>query len=111
MEVFVMGYERKTKMPFTFIVTSTYFDQYKNTATKLLKKYKSLELTASDYRAAGADQIRLEFRDLNEFEDILINEKKIVMSIKEMNLRLMRKGGTIFSPFHCFDLVHDVLDS
>ena len=42
-------------------------------------------------------------------ETVLKTESAIINCIKEMNLRLMRKGGTIFSKYHCFDLVHDIL--
>ncbi|MBU6339882.1 MAG: GIY-YIG nuclease family protein [Bacteroidetes bacterium] len=109
MEVFVLGYERKTKKPFTFIVlTSLFFDNDKE-LNRLCGKYKTLEAERSKYRAAGADQVRFHFSDLTELENILLNEPKVVNSIKELNLRLMRKGGTIYSPFHCFDLAKDVL--
>ncbi|HEY8657802.1 MAG TPA: GIY-YIG nuclease family protein [Hanamia sp.] len=103
MEVFVLGCEKKTKIPFCFLVITNRFHKDKKTVEKLYKKYKSLEINESNYRAAGVDQIRLNFTDLQELEKILLTENEIVMSIKEMNLRLMRKGGTIYSPFHCFD--------
>ncbi len=108
MEVFVLGCEKKTKTPFCFLVISNRFNQSKKTIDKLCKKYKSLEVYESNYRAAGADQIRLQFTDLQEFKNIMLTENEIITSIKEMNLRLMRKGGTIYSPFHCFDLANDI---
>lgn len=109
MEVFVLGYERKTKKPFTFIVLTSLFFDNDDELDRLRNIYKTLEAEQSEYRAAGADQIRFHFSDLNELENILLSESKIVTSIKELNLRLMRKGGTIYSPFHCFDLSKDVL--
>ncbi len=108
MEVFVLGCEKKTKIPFCFLVLSNKFNQSLMTIDELCKKYKSLEIEESDYRAAGADQIRLQFTDLQEFKNLLLTESEIITAIKEMNLRLMRKGGTIYSPFHCFDLVKDI---
>ncbi len=109
MEVFVLGYERKTKKVFTFIILTSLFFDNDDELNRLRGKYKTLEAEQSEYRAAGADQVRFHFSDLNELEDMLLNEPKIVNSIKELNLRLMRKGGTIYSPFHCFDLAKDVL--
>lgn len=110
MEVFVVGYERKTRQIFAFFVLSSLFFDNDNELEKLGKKYKTLEPERSDYRAAGADQICFHFSDLYELEDILMTEPMIINSIKELNLRLMRKGGTIYSPFHCFALVKDVLE-
>jgi hypothetical protein len=110
MEVFVLGYERKSKKPFTFIVLTSFFFDNDEELDRLCHNYKTLEVEGSNYRAAGADQVRFHFSDLNELEKMLLNETKIINSIKELNLRLMRKGGTIYSPFHCFDLAKDVLD-
>lgn len=109
MEVFVVGYERKTKKPFAFFVLTRPFFDDDDELDILYDKYKTLEAERSDYRAAGADQVCFHFSDLNELADILLTEPKIISSIKELNLRLMRKGGTIYSPFHCFDLAKDVL--
>jgi len=109
MEVFVSGYERKSRNPFAFLVLTSLFSENENTLERLYKTYTTLEAEQSDYRAAGTDQIRFYFSDLNELEDLLLSESEVVKSIKQLNLRLMRKGGTIYSPFHCFDLVKDVI--
>jgi len=109
MEVFVSGYERKTRKPFAFFVLTSLFFDNDTELDKLCDKYKNLEAGRSNYRAAGADQVLFHFSDLGELEDILLTEPKIISSIKELNLRLMRKGGTIYSPFHCFDLAKDIL--
>ncbi len=110
MEVFVLGHNKKAETPFCFInLTNRFFESNKE-LEKLLEKYKSLEIYESHYRAAGADQVCFEFSDLNEFENALLTESKIIKSVKELNLRLMRKGGTIYSPYHCFDLAKDVLE-
>ncbi|MFT4155570.1 GIY-YIG nuclease family protein [Parafilimonas sp.] len=110
MEVFVLGYERKTKKPFTFIILTSLFLDNNEELDRLFNNYKTLGAEQSKYRAAGADQIRFHFSDLDELETMLLTEPKIINSIKELNLRLMRKGGTIYSPFHCFDLAKDVLE-
>lgn len=108
MEVFVLGFEKKTKIPFCFLITTTRFIQSKNSIDVLYKKYEGLEIEESNYRAAGADQIKLHFTNLKEFRRMLLNEREIINSVKEMNLRLMRKGGTIYSSFHCFDLANNI---
>lgn len=41
---------------------------------------------------------------LNFLDDALM-----LASIKEFNLRLMRKGGCIFNRYHCFDLADQAL--
>jgi len=110
MEVFVSGYQRKTKEPFAFLILTSLFFDSEDELERLGKKYKTLEPMQSDYRAAGSDQVCFQFTDLGELEDLLLTEQKIVNSLKELNLRLMRKGGTVYSPYHCFDLVRDVLD-
>lgn len=108
MEVFVLGFNKAANKPFCFInISSRYFDE---TVLRIFTKtYKSLSIYDTNYRAAGADQICFEFSDLDEFKNFLQTETKATQSIKEMNLRLMRKGGTIYSPYHCFNLINDVL--
>lgn len=114
MEVFVMGYSKKEKFHFCFINTTRKFlddkDDIEEESLKFYKKYTALSICEIDYRAAGSDQICFSFHDVEEFERFLEQEIKVISSIKEMNLRLMRKGGTIYSPYHCFDLVHDVIN-
>ena len=109
MEVFVMGFEARTKTPFVFIILTSLFFGDDDELDRLYKKFKTLDVEISKYRAAGSDQIRFSFSDFREFEEMLLTEPNVVKSIKELNLRLMRKGGTIYSPFHCFDLAKDVL--
>lgn len=111
MEVFVVGCPKKTDITSGFIVTTYRFLNDEKDIDRIYKKYKTVDLDeTSHYRAAGDDQVRIRFSDLKEFENLLMTENDIVDSIKEMNLRLMRKGGTIYSRYHCFDLVKDVLE-
>lgn len=76
---------------------------------RILTRYLNIDFVENNYRAGGVDQVSMYFSDLNEVEDILLTEPIVVKSIKEFNLRLMRKGPTIFSKYHCFDLVKDVV--
>jgi hypothetical protein len=109
MEVFVAGYDLETKEPFAFFVLSTHFMHTAKDINRILTKYPDMDIAENNYKAAGVDQVSVYFSDLAQVEDILLTEPVVVKSIKELNLRLMRKGPTIFSKYHCFDLVHDVL--
>jgi hypothetical protein len=108
MEVFVIGYEMEHEKPFAFVVMSRALVDDDKELKRVYYKYKTIDFENSDYQPAGWDQVRVDFHDLDELEDILRTEDKFVESIKNMNLRLMRKGASIFSRYHCFDLVHDV---
>lgn len=108
MEVFVSGYIKTTNKPFCFInISSRLFSETE--LNEIAEKYKSLNIYETNYRAAGAEQFCFELSDFKEFENMLLSEPKVIKSIKELNLRLMRKGGTIYSPYHCFNLINDVL--
>lgn len=114
MEVFVMGYSKKERKLFCFVnLTERFLDDIENVEGELQRYYsiyKTLNISQTNYRAAGKDQVQFGFEDIDEFELFLTQEQPVVDSIKEMNLRLMRKGGTIYSPFHCFNLVKDILE-
>lgn len=62
-----------------------------------------------NYKAAGYDQVQFDFTSVKELQQFL-TEPRFIRSARLFNLRLMRKGGTIYSKFHCFDLVDDILD-
>ena len=74
---------------------------------RLLRKYGG-HVFSSDYRAAGQDQWVVQFASLQRMLNALEQEPAFLRSIREMNLRLMRRGGTIYSPYHCFDLAQEV---
>ena len=110
MEVFVSGYNKNNNEPFCFINIS------RNSLNEVdleefTEKYKSLKIYEINYRAAGTDQICFHFSDFNDLKNALQLETKIIKSIKKLNLGLMRKGGTIYAPYHCFNLVNDVLSN
>ena len=108
MEVFVVGEDSKSKKEFGFFVASSSLLD-KDYVRILHKKYPSLETYNNNYRAAGTDQLTLGFTNLNELKKCLQDEPIVRQAIKHLNLRLMRKGGTIYSPYHCFDLANEVL--
>lgn len=107
MEIFVCGYEKGSGAFFAFLVVNS-ID--KKDSLILEQKY-NIKTINSFYKIAGNDQITLNFDDILALKTFLAdeNETEVRRAIKGMNLRLMRKGGTIFSKFHCFDLVKDVL--
>jgi predicted GIY-YIG superfamily endonuclease len=76
--------------------------------TDLKAKYPTLEFTDHFYAPGGQDQQNLVMH-VFDFLDSL-EDKKILDSIKEFNLRLMRKGACISNRYHCFALADQALD-
>lgn len=108
MEAMVAGTEKVTERPFTFVVVTGAVFVSIAERKRFVLTY-DCDVEASKYRAAGVDQLRIYFPSMVCLLNALKNEATLRHSIREMNLRLMRRGGTIFSPYHCFDLVRDVL--
>ena len=79
---------------------SKLFEYY--TIDQLLNKYKTITMGNIVYRSGGQDQQQVIISD-SEFLEFLY-DRPISDSIKDFNLRLMRKGGCIFNRYHCFDL-------
>lgn len=74
---------------------------------QLKAKYKTLSFGDIVYESGGQDQQQLIIEDI-EFLDFLY-DKPISDAIKEFNLRLLRKGGCIFSRYHSFDLADEAV--
>lgn len=83
-----------------WVSKSRLFENY--TIKQLKEKYYWLALGKIVYPTGGQDQQQIIIRD-EEFFDFLA-DPNILASIKEFNLRLMRKGGCIYNRYHCFDL-------
>jgi hypothetical protein len=112
MEVFVIGAERNLNgalWGFMNLSKETLSECYKTTKA-LLQKHPEIEVEQPNYRAAGQDQIRLLFNDVDVVTR-LIEDPVIAKASRVLNLRLMRKGATLYSRYHCFDLVDSVLSS
>ena len=110
MEILVLGFEKRTGKPFLFVNLSDYFKRVsKKDVSSLKSKYNCSEFKPASYRAAAGSSYTVHFRNAEDFIRMLKNEPVMVRSMKELNLRLMRKGGTIYSPYHCFDLVNEVM--
>jgi hypothetical protein len=97
MEVFVVGVDAELNEPFAFFVLSTLFMQTPKDINRILTRYPDIYFDERNYKTGGVDQVNMSFSNLKEVEDILLTEPIVVKSIKELNLRLMRKGPTIFS--------------
>lgn len=108
MEVLVAGIEKKSQKPFVFAVVSG--SMFPTTTERLrFQRAYALQIEESNYRAAGVDQYAISFRSLEALHRALKQEPTFLKSIRELNLRMMRRGGTVYAPYHCFDLVEDVL--
>lgn len=90
---------------FVFATKSVLFKD--RTPEHFKDKFKSLSFEDLQYSTGGADQQCISCFDY-EFIDILY-DPDIYLAIKTFNLRLMRKGATIFSRYHCFDLADKAL--
>jgi hypothetical protein len=112
MEVFVAGYKPHSENFWAFVNTSKESFLSRDTIENipLNHEYSKIGYNGkSDYRAAGYDQIQIDFTSIKDMLSFL-TEPRFIASARSFNLRLMRKGGTIYSKFHCFDLIDDVLD-
>ncbi len=77
------------------------------TEADLKEKYLSIDFTDHFYEPGGQDQQNIILSGLDFLN--FLDEEPALDSIKEFNLRLMRKGGCIFNRYHCFDLADEAL--
>jgi len=111
MEVFVVGHLQGSKDFWAFISTSKENFLLGDNIEDISADHEYSDIEYSDerqYRAAGYDQMQFHFTSMKELQ-LFLTEPRFIRSAKLFNIRLMRKGGTIYSKFHCFDLVDDVL--
>jgi hypothetical protein len=111
MEVFVVGYLHSTRDFWAFVNTSKENFLLGDNIEDISADHEYSDIEYSDerqYRAAGYDQMQFRFTSMEELQ-LFLTEPRFIRSAKLFNIRLMRKGGTIYSKFHCFDLVDDVL--
>lgn len=112
MEVFVAGFAVKDNAFWAFINSSekAFRGNEEWEAILLSQDYRTLTYDNSrQYKAAGHDQVMFHIESLDELEKF-ITEDRLIRSAKEFNLRLMKKGATIYSRYHCFDLVDAILE-
>jgi predicted GIY-YIG superfamily endonuclease len=85
---------------------SKLFENYSR--SELKEKFPSIEFEDHFYEPGGQDQLNV-FIGGFEFLDFL-EDLSVLNSIKEFNLRLMRKGGCVFNRYHCFGLADEALN-
>ena len=110
METFVIGYEKPVKDSFfCFInISKSVFNKYYPRQKNFYFKYPFASIRESGYKTAGADQLQIQVRSPTQAARILKN-RAILEGARLMNLRLMRKGASLQSKHHCFDLSDQVL--
>ena len=110
MEVFVIGRERGLQgnlWGFMNLSKKSFSEIYENSARFHLK-HPRVEIEASDYRAGGQDQMQLRFSSLDDARQ-LIQDQVVARASRVLNLHLMRKGATLYSRYHSFDLADSIL--
>lgn len=80
----------------------------RSSTDELKHLFPSLEFTDIVYKTGGQDQINAVL-SIQEFEEFLYHPP-VSDAIKAFNIRLMRKGGCVFSRYHCFAFADDVLN-
>lgn len=74
---------------------------------QLFEKYRTIDFGNVVYETGGQDQQQILISDV-EFLEFLY-DRPISDAIKHFNLQLLRKGGCIFSRYHCFDLADEAV--
>lgn len=74
----------------------------------LLREFPGLTTHERQYRAAGGDDRSLEVQDLDLLTQI-VQDLRIQAAARVLNLRLMRKGPTIYGKYHCPAFADDVI--
>jgi hypothetical protein len=73
------------------------------------RRHPEAELQASNYTAAGSDQISVWFSSLAQAIELL-NDAVVVRAARAMNLNLMRKRKNFYGRNHCFDLADQLIE-
>jgi len=74
-----------------------------------LALYRFAYLTSDHYLSAGPDHMTIHIRNLDSALRLLQDEA-VQRAARLLNIRLMRKGATKFSRYHCFDLADLLVD-
>ncbi|CAN5834091.1 hypothetical protein BH10CHL1_BH10CHL1_14440 [soil metagenome] len=111
METFVIGHNIEnpnTHWGFVNISKSIIEHQY-SSMRGFQKKYPFVRFRERMYRAGGNDQITVEVSGLTNLSTIL-SDDTFTSAAGLLNLRLMRKGGTVYAKYHCPQLADAVLE-
>jgi hypothetical protein len=105
METFVIGHLKQDSLiPWAFIIVAdTVFSEKFPDDDFFYKKYPGTEITLSNYKAAGPDQILISMTGFEQIEAV-IQDDDVLLAASVLNLDVMRKGATVQWRGHCFDL-------
>lgn len=112
MEVFVLGYHKDPKFEgfgwaFANVASDVLFSEYGD-EQKFKKAHPDVEVRPAGYRDAGQYCVGLMVYLLDDMLKLL-GDKAVARAAATMCLRLMRKRATIYSKFHCPQLVDHAL--
>jgi hypothetical protein len=112
MEVFVLGYHKDPKFEgvgwaFVNVASDVLFSEYGD-EQKFKKAHPDVEVRPAGYRDAGQYCVGLMVYLLDDMLKLL-GDKAVARAAATMCLRLMRKRATIYSKFHCPQLVDHAL--
>lgn len=110
MECFVIGYQKRNPdQIWAFInVAETPIAETYNTEERFYQAHPNTRIALANYRAGGADQLAIEVTSLEQIS-ALLNDPTIRTAARELNLRLMRKGGNLYARSHCYALADHLI--
>jgi hypothetical protein len=108
MELFCLGYYKDPELAeelwgFLNVASDVLFDAYGSEA-KFQQAYPQIVVRRISYRDAGQHQVNLLALSQHDMFDLL-NDEAVTKAAAELCVRLIRKRATIYSKFHCPQLV------
>ena len=112
MELFCLGYHKDPALAgelwgFVNVASDVLFDAYGSEA-EFQRAHPHIAVRHITYRDAGQHQVNFEAYLRNDMFDLL-NDGAVIKAAAELSVRLMRKRATIYSKFHCPQLVDAAL--
>ena len=113
MELFCLGHYKDPKLAqclwgFVNVASDVLFDAYGSEAM-FQQAHPNIEVKRVTYRDAGQHQVNLVAHLQHDMFDLL-NDRAVTKAAAELCVRVMRKRATIYSKFHCPQLVDAALD-
>ena len=105
MEVFVVGWQKEDDNIHWGVLNVSFdeLDRQFLDGDEFFRSHPGVWLSEAGYQAAGSDQITIRAETLPVIEQ-LVADHRVRQAAAVLNLRLMRKGPTVYSRFHCIDL-------
>ncbi len=111
MELFVFGWEAKTKLAYGFFtVAEDILEEYWPDPEVFKKHFPFVEFISRGYRDAGQYQITLHVSGGGPIEELL-NDECVCKAASVLALRVMRKRANFYSQYHCSQLVNHALSA